>query len=86
MKIDLIKKNSIVEKDGAFMPLAFVDVAMAAIALNGKAIGHEIRKEFKKNVFPLPEFQRLQVVENISDSMAEHRVQLLRSSIDDIEI
>lgn len=87
MKISELKEKRIVTKDGHFMPLVFVDVAIPA-AYAGVALvqgGRELEKQIKDNKH---KFSHLNVFNNrvyTPINYGEAEVASLTMSIDDIK-
>lgn len=87
MNLNLLKKSSIVEKEEAFMPLVFVDIPAAAIALNGSGIGYTLNRKFNKKDILLPSFQHNKLAKlPLATQKNQLKIRFLRQSIDDIEI
>lgn len=88
MNLELLKKDSIVEKDGRYMPVIFLDlpagICAAATATAAKQLGNQISEQRKKNMVS-PVTMRVQCETLQPLYVNPKRLGLMRNSIDDIE-
>ncbi len=88
MKIEDLKTNRIVTKDGHFMPLVFVDMSIptAAIAVGAVKLGNQIEQEFKDNKKSVGNGYCQFAYNYINPSHSRSDLMSLATSIDDINI
>jgi hypothetical protein len=87
MNLELIKENSIVEKDGRYMPVIFLDlpsgICAAATATAAKQLGNQISEQRKKS-FVTPFINNIKYVTLQPLCASPQRIESMRESIDDI--
>lgn len=85
MNLDLLKKNSIVEKEEAFMPLVFVDMAVPTAA--AYTLARQAGYSFKKaTITPENTSRGITLALNAIPVLSSQRnLTILRHSINDIE-
>ena len=84
MDLNLIKQQQIVEKEGAFMPIIFLDLPASICGGIAYTCSKQIGKQIDKKIERTPEKLRLSPAPSINYS-ANH-LKALCNSIDDIEL